>query len=158
MNAIQPNKKNPPDHRRFTRKEIADLFTVSVETVKRRTVDGLLRPETVNSRVIHYTIDDVRVMVDQSYRLNLKKALLYGIQPADVGFPMPAKSMRPELVDGVPSVSDVEAHAVTSLGATQDNGFGATVFLAQFRWALRQPDVRDLLAQIVKEQGMPWGA
>ena len=151
---IGPPKKTLSPDLRLTRKEIADLFSISVETVKRRTSDGLLKPDMVNSRVIHYTAKDVRAMVQQGYRLNLKKALTSGMRPEDVGyhtFQTQATSVGNEgqLLPPLPPTAD--GHAPRSPVATPAPDFAAEVFRAKLRWALAQADVRSMILQLVHE-------
>lgn len=76
-------QENPPSEVELTRKEIADLFGVSCETIKRRTSEGHLKPVAVNSRVLRYGEADVQSMVKMGYRLDGCVAQTYSI-PAGI--------------------------------------------------------------------------
>lgn len=69
--------ENPPIEVELARKEIADLFGVSIETIKRRTAEGHLKPVSQNSRVLHYGEKDIHVMVKMGYRLDGARAQTY---------------------------------------------------------------------------------
>jgi len=150
MITIQP-EKTLDSELHFTRKEIGDLFSVSAETVKRRTSEHLLRPIAVNSRVIHYTLNDVRAMMKQSYILDFKKALAYGIRPESVGLFNFIKSSSDQTKTLPLVISHSESHPITaSVNASDD--YGSEIFLAKLRWALRQPEMRNVLRQLLSEQ------
>ena len=67
----------PPLKVELARKEIADLFGVSGETIKRRTFDGALKPVAKNSRVLHYGEKDIQAMVKMGYHLDGTRAQTY---------------------------------------------------------------------------------
>ena len=72
-------QENPPTEVELTRKEMADLFGVSGETIKRRTAEGYLKPVAENSRVLRYGETDIQSMVKMGYRLDSSIAQTYNI-------------------------------------------------------------------------------
>jgi hypothetical protein len=70
MNHKNAAVKTPANGVEIKRKEIADLFNVSIETVKRRTNEGHLNPVALNSRVMHYGEKDIQAMAQMGYRLD----------------------------------------------------------------------------------------
>lgn len=146
-----PTEKTLKPDQRLTRKEIADLFSVSVETIKRRTSEGLLKPIFVNPRVIHYTVNDVRTMVEHGYYLDAKKALAAGIRPADIGFHafggQSAADIHP-IEAAPPSAGLIPPFPIS----VPNHDFAAEVFLAQLRWALCQPAVKSQILRLLTEQ------
>ena len=146
---------HPPDQQTdrtigLTRKEIAVLFTVSIETVKRRTAEGLLKPTIINSRVLRYTLADVRALARQGYRMDLLRAREYGIQPEGVSScAMPALKL---LESGAGPGSNSAVPNPSHPTGFPENDYSAGIFLAQLQWALRQPSVRNLITQIVREE------
>ena len=52
----QPNKAAD---QLLSRKEVAQRWSCSTETVKRRTRDGLLHPSRFNSRMIRYSLSEI---------------------------------------------------------------------------------------------------
>jgi len=87
-------QENPPSEVELTRKEIADLFGVSGETIKRRTSEGHLKPVAKNSRVLHYGEKDIHAMVKMGYRLDGTRAQSYGLSPDIPVTPQPVHASR----------------------------------------------------------------
>ncbi len=75
-------QENPPIEVELTRKEMADLFGVSGETIKRRTAEGHLKPVALNSRVLLYGEKDIQSMVKMGYRLDGALAQTYQVLPS----------------------------------------------------------------------------
>jgi DNA primase len=82
MNHHVEAQENPPIEVELARKEMADLFGVSGETIKRRTAEGQLKPVAKNSRVLLYGEKDILSMVKMGYRLDGTRAQKYQISPS----------------------------------------------------------------------------
>ncbi|HYC71618.1 MAG TPA: hypothetical protein VEB66_10455 [Opitutaceae bacterium] len=80
MNPPETTQKNPASRVELTRKEMGNLFGVSIETIKRRTEDGTLKPNARNARVLRYGENDVQAMIQLGYRMSDEPAQTYGFK------------------------------------------------------------------------------
>lgn len=86
------------------------------------------------------------------YRLDVKKAAFCGIPLEGFGLPAPKPHPLAKLgADGAPAILIPTEPMPTCAGIVAVQDFGAGIFRAQLRWALRQPDVRAMLIQILSE-------
>jgi hypothetical protein len=71
--------------RLLSRRELALRWDVSLETIKRRTKEGLLRPIRFNARLIRYRLDDVLAIEREASGEPVQKE--YAFAPRDQELP-----------------------------------------------------------------------
>ena len=60
-----PNLKTT-DHRLLSRKDVAEMLSLSVPTVKRYQQQGLIKPIILNSRLVRYRYEEIVAFIDQA--------------------------------------------------------------------------------------------
>lgn len=141
-----------PDFR-LERKELADLFGISVSTIKRLGTEGLIAPQHINSRTLFYTLETVQAMRRLGYRMDPEKAKCFGV-PGLTPPPEPSPAPMPK-----PEVEVSGAREPAGLPAASVLGFdlAAHQLLATFRWLLRQPEIREEILRIARQEGFHLG-
>jgi predicted site-specific integrase-resolvase len=63
---IHTSKFQNPDHRLLSRKNVAEMLSLSVSTVKRYQQNGLIKPIILNSRLIRYRYEEIVAFIEQA--------------------------------------------------------------------------------------------
>lgn len=135
----------------LTRKEFAELFDISIATLKRREAQGILHPTAINARVLYYTAENFAALLRLGYRPNVKAALRLGVDLAALHVPG-FNQASPQVTSIPPTAPTVSA---PTNPAQQAISHEAHILLANVRWLFSQPEIRQEIRRMLREVDQP---